>query len=164
MKQLVLLRHGKSDWSAGTGDHARPLAPRGVQAAGTMGKLLAQAGQAPDHVVTSSAVRAHTTAELAADAGGWDAAIEVDRTLYMAGPAEVLDVVRRTSADVDSLLLVGHQPTWSDVAELLTSANVRVATATAVGIHLDVDAWPAVAPRRGILAWVLPPRLFEWLA
>ncbi len=163
MKQLVLLRHGKSDWDAGAPDRERPLAPRGVRAARTMGQLLTRAGQAPDLVVTSPAVRARTTAELAAEAGGWAADIIIETPLYAFGPEGVVDVVRRTPDDVDNLLIVGHEPTWSGLAELLTGADVRVATATAVGIHLEVASWRATAARRGTLAWVLPPRLFEWV-
>ncbi len=163
MKRLVLLRHGKSDWGAGSAtDHDRPLAPRGARAAKTMGRLLAAAEAQPDLVVTSSAVRAHKTAELAAAAGGWDGAIQVERTLYGAAPTEVIRLVRGINDAVGALMLVGHEPTWSSLASLLTGGSrVRVATATAVGVDLAVGAWAQVGPDCGELAWLLPPRLFE---
>ena len=165
MKRLVLLRHGKSDWDAGAAtDHDRPLARRGVRAAKTMGQLLAAAGEAPDFVITSSAVRAHTTAELAMEAGGWDSPMRVEPALYGASPGEVVRVIQATEEHVDSLLLVGHEPTWSSLASILTGGGyVRVATATAVGINLGVTRWAAVEPGYGELAWLLPPRLFEFM-
>ena len=166
MKRLVLLRHGKSDWGAEAGiDHERPLAERGVRAAATMGRLLAAAGVAPDLVVTSSAVRAHTTAKLAVEAGGWTSAVRMEPALYGATPGGVIRVVQRTDNHVESLMLVGHQPTWSSLAAVLTGGSrVRVATATAVGIDLGVLRWEQVEPGSGELAWLLPPRLFEFMS
>lgn len=127
-----------------------------------MGALLARSGQHPDRIITSSAVRARTTAEIATEAAGWDSAIEVSDALYRAGPHDVIEVVRGTPDANECLMLVGHEPTWSDVAELLTGAQVRVATATAVGIDLGAG-WSAAGPGSGTLAWVLPPRLFGWV-
>jgi phosphohistidine phosphatase len=42
--ELLIMRHGKSDWEGGVADHERPLAPRGVRAAQSMGRFLAAAG------------------------------------------------------------------------------------------------------------------------
>ena len=65
MAVLLIMRHAKSDWSVGgMTDHERPLAPRGVEAAGAMGRFLARCGQAPELVFTSTAERARATAEL----------------------------------------------------------------------------------------------------
>ncbi len=67
MKTLIFFRHGKSDWDAEYhGDHNRPVAKRGRKAAKLMGRFLASTGQVPDSVVTSSALRARSTFELAA--------------------------------------------------------------------------------------------------
>ena len=72
MKTLILFRHGKSDWNTDyAADHDRPLAKRGRNAAATMGAMLARIEQVSDRVLTSSAVRARETVELAAEAGGW---------------------------------------------------------------------------------------------
>jgi phosphohistidine phosphatase len=72
VKTLYLLRHAKSDWNnAFDGDHDRPLAPRGIEAAERVGRVLAAAGEIPDRILTSSAVRARTTVELAAESGDW---------------------------------------------------------------------------------------------
>ena len=161
MRRLVLLRHGKSDWEADAPtDHARPLAARGVRAAQTMGRLLTSIGQAPDLVVSSSAERALATARLAAEAGGWTCPIESSDDLYLTFPQSVLNNVKATPPDVGSLMLVGHEPTWSTVAELLTGGDVRVPTGTAVGIDIEARSWLEVAPGRGTITWVLPPRLF----
>ena len=70
MKTLLVMRHAKSDWGAPLGDdHERPLADRGVKAARRMGCFLTDSGSVPQLVISSTAVRARTTAELAAEPG-----------------------------------------------------------------------------------------------
>ena len=161
-KRLLLFRHGKSDWDAPVGgDHERPLNKRGVRAAKTMGRVLADTERVPHHAITSSAVRARTTLELAHDAGSWPTTIEVEPALYHSSPSAVLEVVARTSPDVDSLMLVGHEPTWSTLASLLTGEEIPVKTATVVGIDLDVDRWNRAPMARGRTAFVLYPRDFD---
>jgi phosphohistidine phosphatase len=158
VKRLILLRHAKSDWAASySTDHERPLNRRGTKAAAAMGRVLAAIGEEPDSVITSSAVRAHSTAALAVEAAGWVMTPEPLEALYGASAGEVIDVIRRQPDAVERLLVVGHEPTWSNLAALLTGASVRVATATAVGI--DLDSWESVGPDTGSLVYVLPPRL-----
>lgn len=87
MRTLLVMRHAKSDWNADYGrDHDRPLNQRGVRSARYMGQLLSEEGKVPDLVITSTAVRARSTAQLANDAGDWDAEIVLDSNLYGSMP------------------------------------------------------------------------------
>ena len=164
MKRLILFRHGKSDWHAPHGsDHERPLNRRGVESAEMMGRLLARAGLAPDHACTSSAVRARTTLDLAHSAGSWQCPIEVTDALYGTTGREAMTVATHAPADAQSLMLVGHEPTWSQLAHHLTGGFVTVKTATVIGIDLPIDSWHH-ADTRGSLAFVFQPRDFAgWL-
>ena len=160
MKRLLLLRHAKSDWDSGAAtDHERPLAPRGTKAARAIGRFMAVTGVVPDHAITSSAVRARTTLELAMKAGGWACPVDTTQALYDAGAHDVLEVVGDCSDADDAVLIVGHQPTWGGIAELLTGASLRMATGTLVGIDLPIESWGWVRPGLGELAFVVPPRL-----
>jgi phosphohistidine phosphatase len=160
-KQLILFRHGKSDWDASfSRDHERPVAERGIKAAKAMGKFLAAAGAVPDSVVTSSAVRARTTVELAIEAGQWVCPVRVTDTLYEADVQQVLTVIHQEPNDRDSLMLVGHQPTWSDtVSYLVGGGSVQVPTAAMVCLEFEVASWNQVDYGRGVLQWLLPPKL-----
>lgn len=161
MRRLILMRHGKSDWDALFGsDHDRPLSKRGVKASRTMGLVIARAGLVPDHAITSSAVRARSTLELAREAGEWDTTVEVTDALYGTSPNGALEVASHTSTDVESLMLVGHEPTWSSLAYHLTGGAVTVKTGTVVGIDLSVDEWHRLPVVSGDLAFVLQPRHF----
>ncbi len=163
MKTILLLRHGKSDWASDTGDDRnRPLAKRGHRAARVMGELLGRTGLAPDAAITSPAVRARTTLELAMKAGGWMCPVQVSEALYREGPHRVLDELARQSEDITRVLLVGHEPTWSEVVALLVGGGKhRVPTGALVAVDLEVDTWADVAPGRGQLAALLPPRLLD---
>jgi phosphohistidine phosphatase len=162
MPGLILFRHGKSDWDADYpgGDAARPLAHRGRKAAKRMGKFLARAGQAPDAVITSPAVRAETTLRLAMEGGGWSCRVRAAAALYGGGVPGLLAEVRDEPATTHVLLAVGHEPTWSEaVCAFIGGGEVDLPTAAMARIDFDVDRWREVGPGTGVLAWIVVPRL-----
>lgn len=161
MPQLLIMRHAKSDWGEpAAADHARPLAPRGVRAAKRMGRLLTDAGAAPDLVLTSTAVRARTTAELAAEAGVWSAPIEARGSLYGATAADVVTELAAANLP-DRVMVVGHEPTSSELVALLSGGGrVRMPTAAVACIELT-GSWADLAPGRGRLRWLVTPSLVK---
>ncbi|RMH19265.1 MAG: histidine phosphatase family protein [Acidobacteria bacterium] len=163
MKTLLVLRHAKSDWHADSGgDHDRPLNPRGRRAARAVGRFLSAAGVAPQQVVSSSAVRARHTAELAAEAGAWHARLEITRKLYDASPGTVIDAVQHADDDVEVLLVAGHEPTSSAlVSTLIGGGRLRLPTAAAACVELSVSHWRELAPGRGHLRWLITPKLLR---
>lgn len=163
MKSLLLLRHAKSDWDApSTADHDRPLAPRGRQAAKRMGTFLARVGPLPDRALTSSALRARRTLALAARAGDWSCPVEESGALYMATPEAALAEVARQDDRVRVLLVVGHEPTWSEFAGLLVGGGeMRLPTAACARIDFDVESWRSVGFGAGTLVWLVTPKLVK---
>jgi len=160
-RRIILFRHGKSDWDADyNGDHERPLKKRGKSAARAMGRILRKT-LAPDIVITSSAVRARRTTELAAEAGGWKATIEVNERLYGASPLVVLQVVSELPADCETVVVVGHEPGWSGVVLLLTGGRVRFPTAAMACVLVPIGSWSSVEPGAGELEWLATPRMIE---
>lgn len=162
-RKLILFRHAKSDWKGPfRHDLERALNTRGERAARTMGRLLALSGQLPDVALTSPAVRARETLELASKAGSWTCAIEEDRELYDSSPRRVLDVIRRTSDSCRRLMLVGHEPTWSQLASLLIGegGQLRFVTASMARMDFRLDSWKDIAFGSGELVWLLQPRFF----
>ena len=162
MLRLMLFRHGKSDWSAACdGDPDRPLNARGERAAATMGLVLRRMGEVPDRVVTSPATRAESTASLARLSGGWDAPLEVADELYGGGPATALGVAARCGGAAERLMLVGHEPTWSMIAERITGGRISVKTGTVLAFDLDGATWADAPHAAGTLTYALHPRMFD---
>jgi phosphohistidine phosphatase len=159
MRRLYVLRHAKSDWTVGARDHARPLNGRGVRSAEAIGRVLGQAGEKPAKIVSSTATRARSTAELVMDAAGWDLPLVLSDDLYLTSVAGTLDVVAAEGGELDSLMIVGHEPTWSNVIEYLTGGIVEVKTATVVALDTH-GGWTTLRERSCSLGFILHPRLF----
>ncbi len=159
------MRHAKSDWGADYDtDHERPLNERGRRSARLMGRLLKAIGLEPDHAISSTATRARHTVELAADAGRWSTTVVLEPGLYGRGPAHVLTVAA-TAPDVGSLMLVGHQPTWSVLVRQLTGESVDMRTASVAVVDLGAGAWSELPVARGRLVELHHPRSYygsEW--
>ena len=163
MKQLLVMRHGKSDWSAGRPDHDRPLNRRGAAAAAAMGKALAIMEEQPNQVISSTARRARTTAQLAIEAGSWDCPLVQTDALYGTSANGALEVLLTADPSADSVMLVGHQPTWGSLVAQLTGAAAAMKTATVAKIELYVRDWTDVLHAHGELIWLLQPRSIRHL-
>ena len=161
-KRLLLFRHAKSDWHAGAlNDHERPLTKRGREAARVMGRVLAAADQLPDLVVTSSAVRARTTVELAHTVGCWTCPVETSDTLYDTDATSLLERICVLPDTANCVLLAGHEPTWSELASrLIGGGDLRFPTAALARLDLDVARWRDVTFGSGVLVWLLQPKFF----
>ena len=158
MKTLLLMRHGKSDWDADYDqDHERPLNDRGVRSARIMGRLLAGNDLMPELIITSTAVRARSTATLASEAGGWDSEIVLDPNLYGTG-ADAAVQAASTAPDVQRLMLVGHQPTWSILVSVLSGEKVDMKTGTVAVLEFDIGEWKLLPSIQGKVAAVYQPR------
>ena len=142
MKTLLLLRHAKSSWdNSDLADFDRPLNGRGRHDAPRMGRLLAERDLTPDLIVTSSARRAATTAELVALAAGYDGDIHYTRDLYLADGDAYLEVAAQTADDVARLLLIGHNPDLEELLALLAGHEERLPTAALAHLRLTLDHW-----------------------
>ena len=160
MLTLLVLRHGKSNWGASfESDHERSLTTRGRRDAALVGEFLKAMGLTPDAVITSSAVRARTSVEIAVEAGSWDCAIRASNRLYQATPGQVLEEVQAETASTKALLIAGHEPTWSSLVGILIGGGaVSFPTAALACIEFAVQNWCEVEPSRGLLAWLVTPK------
>lgn len=116
--RLAIVRHAKAQEADAT-DFDRPLAERGRVDASEAGRWLAARGFTPDLALVSAAARARTSYDEIASAAGWDAEIDASRSLYAADADSALDLIREVPDDVMSLVVVGHNPTVSSLAQLL---------------------------------------------
>jgi phosphohistidine phosphatase len=161
MLNLMLMRHGKSDWDAGAmDDHARPLSSRGVRSAERMGEVLRDLGLIPDIVVSSTATRAKSTAEIIRISGGWGSRLVLADELYGASVNATLECAERHSDGASRIMLVGHQPTWSMTVQQLTGGTANIRTATVADIEIHATSWDGLVSARGTLSSLLQPRAF----
>ncbi|MCZ7533340.1 MAG: histidine phosphatase family protein [Acidimicrobiia bacterium] len=161
MVNLMFMRHGKSDWDvASPDDHSRPLNTRGKRSAERMGVVIRELGLIPELVVSSTALRARSTAELARISGGWDSRLVLEDDLYGASVFETLAVAAHHGGSARRIMLVGHQPTWGMVVTHLTGSRAAIRTATVVDIEMHATSWDDVPQSRGALVSLLQARTF----
>ena len=143
MKRLTLLRHAKSSWdNRRLADHDRPLAGRGRRDAPRMGQRLAAHGLKPDLLLCSTARRARETAELVAPPLGAPP-VAHDADIYLATPGALLAVLARQDDAVDELVMIGHNPGFTELANMLLP-GLRLGnlpTAGAVALTADAATW-----------------------
>ena len=126
-RELLLLRHGKSDWDTGVDDFHRPLKDRGKRGAQRVGVWLAQQERVPDYIVTSPAERALVTAQKACKAmGNGDEGIQQDRRIYAADIDRLLAVLSDCPQDAGRIMLVGHNPGLEELLDWLVSDTLPV--------------------------------------
>ncbi|MBI1317407.1 MAG: histidine phosphatase family protein [Candidatus Hydrogenedens sp.] len=146
MKTLLLMRHAKSVHPDGMEDHERPLNDRGLRDAPRMGALLKEQGILPDVILSSSAVRALTTAQLTAEACGFEGRIEVLRDLYLPNPADVIEIMKQQPDGAACVMIVSHNPGSEALVNYFTGALEAMPTAAIAHIEFDIDAWSDWTP------------------
>jgi phosphohistidine phosphatase len=117
MKTLYLLRHAKSSWSSpALPDFDRPLNDRGRRAASLMGATMRREGLIPELILCSTARRAVETLQRVAAAFVGVVPTRMMDALYLADAKSMLEVIRRTPAEIGAILIVGHNPGMQELA------------------------------------------------
>jgi len=148
MKALYLMRHAKSSWSFDDlTDRERPLNDRGRDDAPRIGQALAKRDIKLDLMVSSPAVRALSTAVLVARELDYPHdKIKVEPNIYEADLDTLLAVVHALPDEANSVLLTGHNPTITDVANYLSPSPLssEMPTAGIICLHFQAEHWAEV--------------------
>lgn len=168
-RELLILRHAKSDWDAGTSsDHERPLAKRGKRDAPRVGEWLYREGLVPDLVISSPARRAKQTAVKVCNSMDYKKKkIRWDADVYDAEVPDLLRVLARCPGDARTVLLVGHNPGLEDLVRFLGGEEVDepadgklLPTATLARLEMP-DAWSALDSGCAQLTSITRPRKLD---
>ncbi len=154
MKTLYLVRHAKSSWdNANLSDHDRPLNKRGERDAPRMGKRLKPRTPQPQLIISSSAVRAETTATILAETLGYPVnELRVDPRLYGAEPNDIVTIISELDDTIDCAMLVGHNPTFTAVLNALGRCDIDNVPTCGIGIvAFPMDAWSDIITAKGEL-------------
>ena len=106
-----------------------------------MGELVRECGLIPDVVISSDAVRARLTAEAVVEAARYTGEILVDQRLYLAGPADILSLLRTVEEKAETVMIVGHNPGLEELVAQLTAEPQDLPTAALAQIVLPIDQW-----------------------
>lgn len=140
--QLALVRHAKSDWGdPDIDDHDRPLNERGERDAPRMARQLVETGFWPEAVISSTALRARTTAEVFAHA--LDAPLRLEERLYAASATTLLTVAAESG--LQRVTLVAHDPGLTVLAARLSRDRIDRMPTCAVALFTWAEtSWDVV--------------------
>nr|BFE64212.1 histidine phosphatase family protein [Dactylosporangium thailandense] len=144
VRTLILLRHAKAaDPDDYATDIERPLAPRGHRDAAAAGAWLEEQDLRPDAVLCSTAVRTRETlAEL-----GVEVPAVFEHRIYTGPASDTLELLQQVGATVETLLLVGHNPTLSDLSHELApyALKDRGLATSGIAVHRFEGAWSGLS-------------------
>lgn len=162
MLTLHLLRHAKSSWNEpGLADRERGLNKRGRRDAPLMGAALSTELE-PMRIHVSPARRAQLT--LRGLVRGWPALARckhrTEEGLYTFDAAALVDWIAGCREPGTGLFLIGHNPAFTDLVNLLAGGEVleNLPTAGYARLQLDIDDWAGLRPGCASLQRLLRPR------
>jgi len=144
IKRLTLLRHAKSSWeNPDLNDFDRPLNKRGERDAPLMGRRLKERGFAPDLLLVSPARRARLTGEAIADQLKLDnRQLTFNEHIYLATVSELLVLLRSIADSHQNVLLIGHNPGITDLANYLVDGRLEnIPTCGIFSVELQIQSW-----------------------
>lgn len=165
MRELLILRHGKSDSPAGLDDFERPLKKRGKEAATRVGQWLRDRDLVPQLVISSPAARAIATARQVCetmDLGTTE--IEENSNLYLASLKTLIGILRAMPPDAQRVMIVGHNPGLEELLASLADTQVssfddtgRMPTAALALLQMR-NPWADTAPDTASIIKLIRPR------
>jgi phosphohistidine phosphatase len=167
MKRLTLVRHAKSSWaSVSTPDRDRPLSDRGERDARKVGSRLVARKARPSLIISSPALRAHATAKTIAAFLSYPLEfLQLEEALYLASPDDALAIVCAQADDFSDLMLFGHNPGLTDLANRLFPKLKlgNLPTAGVIAGNFETNRWEQLPGAAAELAYYDYPKNSEIL-
>ena len=140
------MRHGKSSWAeAGLSDFDRPLKNRGIKEASIVASELIKNDISPELIISSPANRAKSTAYIVAQGLNYKLEnVQLERTIYGAGLYDMLQLISNIPDSVNSTMLFGHNPTFTDLANHFGNPIFNLPTCGCVGFDFDITSWQKI--------------------
>lgn len=158
MKRLIFLRHGKAESLASQGDRARKLTPSGIEECGHLAKKLATTrGYEPNVILCSDAARAVQTWQNIAKLWAGDAPVTIRKDFLDMSLEDLRETIIQQNDECGTLLLVGHNPVWTEIASQLTGNMVPLGTANAALLFCDSSSWGSAMEKHWSLSHHLSP-------
>ena len=161
MKSITIIRHAESNWNSEVlTDFDRPLNDRGFKDAELMGNILAEKKYTPDMIISSSAIRAITTAKIIADQIQFNNKIIKEGKIYRASSDELFNMIMKLNDTINSIVFVGHNPTLHILSEYLSSEQfIEFPECSIVKVNFEINSWSKI--QSGNMEYFLFPRLYK---
>ena len=169
MKNLFLLRHCEANnFEEKKSDHEKQLNENGRKCAILLKNWFEKNDIPLDHILTSSANRTLTTANIIFS--NYENKIYQKKELYLCDYKEILKVVKLLDNNFSSVVIVGHEPSISESLKFLTShcrpdleyvTKSLYPTGGLSVINFNVTNWNKIEEKTGILDAFITPQYLE---
>lgn len=152
MLELYIVRHAKaSREEIDIKDRERPLLSIGIQRANKVSTILKKKKILPGKIISSHALRALNTAVIFALNMDYPVReLEISHSIYGKTPETVLDLIKKQNNDISSLMIFGHNPTFTDLYNLLTGdALENLSTSAVACMQFDTENWAKIQAKMG---------------
>lgn len=165
MKELIFVRHAKSDWASEfLQDIDRPLGERGYRDAYFLSEWYHKNVKTPAFILSSTATRAMSTALIFARAIDFDMAhFKLEKRIYETSTDRLIYLIREQNNTYDSIMLFGHNPTFTDVCNELSDDLFfdNIPTCAIASFKFEVQSWAEIGTKKGKLNFYQFPKNFK---
>jgi phosphohistidine phosphatase len=165
MKQVIFVRHAKSDWgNEYLKDMDRYLAERGYSDAYFLSEWFNKNHAAPDRIIASTATRALSTALIFARALDFNmACFQLEKEIYEGSVATLLSIIKEQDDSKKTLMLFGHNPGFTNICNDLSEDMYfdNVPTCGLVSFNFDISSWSEIEAKKGKLNFYQYPKDFK---
>lgn len=161
MKRLIILRHAKSSWDyPELSDYERPLNSRGNKDAEMMSLKLSKRLDHIDSAILSSSKRTELTYEYFKNKINFKSEFFTDE-LYHASSKKIISIIKDTNSDINSLMVLGHNPGLTETVNFLTNHFLyNLPTTGIIIIKFNINSWNKIS-EKGDLEWIKFPKDYK---
>jgi len=163
-KTVILMRHGKSSWADfNVGDHERQLLDVGIKKTKKVAVYLKDKNIFPDMILSSTATRAFETAKIIASQIGYPIdKIKTSKNIYHAGADEIFDEIFQFDNDIESVMIFGHNPTFTDFVNIYQRPQIdNLPTSAVASISFKTDKWENVPMAKAKMEFLISPKMLK---
>lgn len=161
MKEIILIRHGKSSWQYAVTDKNRPLKSRGFTDAKIVANQFAKKRDIPDAVYSSPAKRALSTCKIfCAILGFSESSIQVVDALYDFGGNNVINFIKKLPNDYNNVMIFGHNHAFTSISNIFGDLFIdNLPTSGLVKLKFDINEWKDL--KTGRTEFIIIPKDFK---
>ena len=158
MKKLYIVRHTqKEEIDGNTDDYDRELSSKGIEDANLIAQTLADKNDKIDLIVASPSSRTRSTAEIISKKINYRKAVMYNEVLYMAFVNELLETITYTYDTVNTMVLIGHNPSLTALAITLVGFKEKFEMGGIMEIQFDCDSWIDISKENAkLISYELP--------
>lgn len=165
MKELIFVRHAKSDWgSEFLQDIDRPLSERGYRDAYFLSEWYHKNKTSPRLILSSTAIRAMSTALMFARAMEFNMDhFKLEKRIYEISLARLISLIKEQNNTYESIMLFGHNPAFTDVCNELSDDLFfdNVPTCAIASFKFEIQNWSEIGTKKGKLNFYQFPKNFK---